>query len=811
MEKIKFYPLTIDYVNLGNSSYVRVFGRSVDGDRICVYDTSLKPYFYVIPRKGVNLSQLSEKVKAINTSDTNDRPVEIHSVEIVKKNMLAKEIELIKVECGITKDVSILKELIKEEIDVLEIVEHDIKFTQRFLIDKQISMLSLCEVEGEQIESYEDVDLVFRGEIKQISEELIKDPRILVFDIETYTKGDKYSDSEHDPIATIAFYSNYGFKKVITWKKVDLDYVEILNDEREMLLEFMRIIKIEEPDFLVGYYSDGFDLPYIKTRCDEHKIKLRLSLDGSNVRVVKGAESAINLIGFSHIDVIKFIRRIMVETLETESYDLSSVAKELIGDGKVEIDFDKIMEAWYNSGDIKKLCEYNLKDVELTLKVFLKILPNLYEIVKFVGAPIHEVCRSTFGQLAENYLLKNIHRFNEVILSRPNFESLDFRRYQSYEGGYVFEPSPGVYKDVCVVDFRSLYPSIIHAHNICPSTITKEKKNSFESPEINGEKYYFTKDHQGFVSELIKELIERRIKVKDELKKNKDQVLSARSYALKIISNSFYGYLGYPGARWYSIECATSIAAYARYYVKEVITKASKDFTVIYSDTDSCFLVLGNKTKNDVIKFVNKLNDELPGLMQIDIEGFYEKGIFVSKKGDGKGAKKKYALLDSRGELVIKGFESIRTDWSYLAREVQRKVIEMVLSDDNSKNTIKYLQKVVNEINNSEIEIHRMGIRTQLKKNLDEYRSIGPHVAVAKKLVARGVTVKTGSVIEYVITSGKGKIRDKAMFIDEAKNYDADYYINNQILPAVRKILEVLGFKEEDILTTSVQSRLGDF
>ena len=211
------------------------------------------------------------------------------------------------------------------------------------------------------------------------------------------------------------------------------------------------------------------------------------------------------------------------------------------------------------------------------------------------------------------------------------------------------------------------------------------------------------------------------------------------------------------------------------------------------------------------MKFVKKLNDELPGLMQIDIEGFYEKGIFVSKKGDGRGAKKKYALIDSKGELIIKGFESIRTDWSYLAREVQRKVIEMVLSDDNSKNVIKYLQKVVNGINNSEIEIHRMGIRTQLKKNLDEYRSIGPHVAVAKKLVARGVTVKTGSVIEYVITSGKGKIRDKAMFIDEAKNYDADYYINNQILPAVRKILEVLGFKEEDILTTSVQSRLGDF
>src|SRR3989344_6870702 len=102
MEKIKFYPLTIDYVNLGNSSYVRVFGRSVDGDRICVYDTSLKPYFYVIPKKGVNLSQLSEKVKAINTSDTNDRPVEIHSVKIVKKNMLAKEVEFIKVECGIT-------------------------------------------------------------------------------------------------------------------------------------------------------------------------------------------------------------------------------------------------------------------------------------------------------------------------------------------------------------------------------------------------------------------------------------------------------------------------------------------------------------------------------------------------------------------------------------------------------------------------------------------------------------------------------------------------------------------------------------
>ena len=310
---------------------------------------------------------------------------------------------------------------------------------------------------------------------------------------------------------------------------------------------------------------------------------------------------------------------------------------------------------------------------------------------------------------------------------------------------------------------------------------------------------------------MIKDLISRRNRIKEMIKQESSAALEARSYALKTVANSAYGMLAFFGARYYCRECAASITSWGREYIKQTIESAEEqDFNVIYSDTDSLAINLGEKTKDDAIIFLNQINRELPSLMELELEDFYPRGIFVSKKGEVQGAKKKYALIDNNDKVKIRGFETVRRDWSPIARKTQLKVLELILKEGNYKNALAYVRDVINKIKTKEIPVKKMIIETQLKVNLDSYKQIGPHVAVAKKLRERGIDVNAGSTISFIIDEGKGMIRDKAKPSEDCKSYDSEYYIWNQVIPSVEKIFEIFGVTREKIMLDE-QSSLGEF
>jgi len=135
---------------------------------------------------------------------------------------------------------------------------------------------------------------------------------------------------------------------------------------------------------------------------------------------------------------------------------------------------------------------------------------------------------------------------------------------------------------------------------------------------------------KGFISQVIEDIITRRLKIKELLKKEKDEkfeILDARQKGLKLMANSFYGYLGFYAARWYSLNSAQATTGYGRYYIKKVISKAeAENFKVIYSDTDSVFLTLEGKKKEDALEFVDVINKDMPGLMELEFDGFYPSG-----------------------------------------------------------------------------------------------------------------------------------------------------------------------------------------
>jgi len=455
--------------------------------------------------------------------------------------------------------------------------------------------------------------------------------------------------------------------------------------------------------------------------------------------------------------------------------------------------------------------KYNLQDTVLTVNLFNKIYTSLKEVVNFTNIPPFEICRMGFSQLVEGFIMKEAQIYNEMILPKPSKEQIGARKYVKAQGAFVFEPTPGLYKNVVVFDFRSLYPTIITSHNISLSTLNKKCKKKTYNP--SDKSIWFCQDKRGFLSVILENIIKKRFEYKDEAKKKTSPLLDARIYTLKILANSFYGYIGFYGSRWYSIECMESITAFGRYYIKKVIASANKKgFKVIYSDTDSIFIILQKRKLADAHTFVDSINKELPGLMALEFEDKYDTALFVSQKGKESGAKKRYALA-KKEKLKIIGFETVRRNVSVVTKETQRRILEIILQEQDNEKAFKFAKKVIKQIKDKKLPNEKLIIKTRLSRNIDQYDSIGPHVKVARDLVKKGRTISVGSIVEYIITDRSGIIREKAINAEDVKegNYDAEYYITHQIIPAIGKIFEIIGYTEEDLLSQPKQKSLGEF
>lgn len=202
-----------------------------------------------------------------------------------------------------------------------------------------------------------------------------------------------------------------------------------------------------------------------------------------------------------------------------------------------------------------------------------------------------------------------------------------------------------------------------------------------------------------------------------------------------------------------------------------------------------------------VNQFLKKANKKLPGMIELDLQGIYRRGIFIPRGAAPGTAKKRYALIDEKGVLTIRGLEKVRKDWSNAAKDTQEKVLNFVLKNEDVDGAVKYAKSVILKIKQKKIPLRDLAIYEQLTKPLHEYRQIGPHVAVARKIMERGRPISAGMVVIYAITKGKGSISERAEPIEDVtiEKIDDDYYINNQVVPAAMRVLQVLGVSEEQL------------
>jgi DNA polymerase I/DNA polymerase-2 len=824
--KFEFIPIDYDYFDFEGRNYIKIIGRDKSGKRVCVID-SCEVYFWAILKDKLNQKQIQkvkEKIEIINL-DLKGRQTKVEKVEVYDKKFLEEEVKALKISVTNYKDMHD----IAERLGMPEIEKrrgYDIGFISHYIIEKNFLPLNWYEIEGEilnnslefgGIDSSLNVDFCVKLKTLKEIEKKEFSPKVLAFDIETDEL--KIGSGE---ILMISFVSE-NFKKVITWKgrenKVNLPFVEYVKNEAELLEKFVEIIKKVSPDFLTGYFSDGFDLPYLKARAEKHNIRLDVGLDGSQPKFSRGIMTTGKINGIVHIDLLRFIQTAYSQYMQSETMSLNEVANELLGESKKN--FELKHSSKIKENEWEKYFEYNLQDSILTYNLFNKIWPDLSEFTKIMQEPVFNVSRNGMSANVEDYIIHNLNKFNEIPEKHPTYDEIGERKKrEKYEGAFVFTPTPGLYENLTIFDFTSMHASIMVTYNLSKATLLDEKeakkiKNYIESPEmeLNKEKkkFYFSKK-PGFFPSLLKEVVELRKKYKKELKEKPDAIKKARSNAFKLLANAYYGYMGFFGARYYSIEAAASTLAFVRKFNKWTMDKANEEgYKVIFGDTDSIGFLLGKKTKEEAKQFLKKLNSQLPGIMELELEDFYKRGIWVTKRTGEFGAKKKYALIDYKDKLKIRGFETVRRDWCMLARETQNKILKLILEEGNEKKALEYLKKIVKEVKERKIELKQMTVRTQLKKPIDEYKSITPHVIAAQKMAERKIPIDMGTVIEYYIAETKEKkklVREKVKLADEKGEYNIEYYLKNQLLPAVENILQVFGIDVNTLLEGKKQTTL---
>lgn len=608
---------------------------------------------------------------------------------------------------------------------------------------------------------------------------------VLSLDIETGANNNLlYSIAVH-------LFGNREEKKVFLVSEEDGNlpvHVFAFKDEKELLAEFIKWFNDADPDIIIGWHIIGFDLMFLESRFIELMIPFNIARGNGSVslRTRKPRGYFASITGRVVIDGPPALRS---SFYTFEDYRLETVAQELLAEGKtITPDQNKVeeIERLYRE-DKAALAEYNLKDAMLVTDIFRK--SGLIELSvrrsQLSGLLMDELGMMTLA--FDHFYLPKLHRAGYVA---PNVRDLDTSEHAA--GGYVMEPEPGIYDDVVVLDFRSLYPTIIQTFKIDPLSNLLSDVDSIET--LNGYKFSSTKH---FLPGFIDQLMNQRTIAK---RKNDKQL----SQAIKILMNSFYGVMGSFGCRFYHPSLPTAITGTGHRLLlgsKEYL--AQKQYDVIYGDTDSLFIKLkeeegknaekaGKNIANDLNNFWNEKIKKEYGLeshLEIEYEKYYRKFILTPVRGSEAGAKKRYAgLLSENGEekLEFVGMEFVRSDWTRLAKDFQVELYSRVFDNEEIE---EWIRGVVLKVKAGEYD-EKLVYRKRLRKDVEEYTKNVPQHVKAARLLPEAV-----GMVYYVITK-RGPIPV------ELKHTDIDYqhYIEKQLKPVADSVLVLLGTSFDSIV-----------
>jgi DNA polymerase-2 len=764
------------YRNEGGRPVVCLSGKLESGESFLLRDGRSEPHFWVRHEDSARAAQAGAKIR-----DPKRPLVTLHGEPVAR------------VDVARPQDTPPLR----DELHRLGIstFEADVRFAHRYLIDRGIR--ASLEIDGPSRPG-DGIDLVFEDpDVRPADWTPLL--RVLSIDIET--------DPSANRLLSVALVGS-GASDVLLLTPRGWDCppgAVACTTERELLQTLVRRVKELDPDVLTGWNFVDFDLTVLAKISERLGVPLPLGRGPAPITLRPSlsprATNEARMSGRLALDGIELVRGAF---LRFESYGLDAVAREVLGRAKTISGSDRageILEAFRS--DREKLVEYNRNDARLALDILEKL--QLVELA---------VERSRLTGLAPDRVAASVSAFDFLYLSelgRRGVVAPTVRPWTEEDGpgpelagGHVLEPVPGLWRNVLVFDFASLYPSVIRTFQIDPLGYLPSPAPE-DDPIVAPNGAAFRRE-PGILPRMLDELFPRRAAAKKSGN-------VAASQAIKILMNSFYGVLGTPVCRFASPPLANAITSFGR----EILlwSKAwfeEEGFRVLYGDTDSLFV----ESKLDDSEAAQALGAELaPRLdrdldrhiankwqveskLELEFETLYVRLLLPVTRGGTAGARKRYVGLErSDGEprLVFTGMEVVRRDWTELAKRVQRELYTRLFDD---RPVDDYLCRVVEELRSGGLD-DLLVYRKSLRKRLDSYTaSTPPHVAAARKMSS-----PPGRIVEYLMTSnGPEPAAERQSALDR------EHYVQKQVRAVADPVLTLLGLEFDRIVGDDRQLEL---
>lgn len=863
---------------VGPVPIVQMYGVTMEGNSVLCHIHGFVPYFYVPAPSGFQQSYCSvfrdclDKAVLGDMRSNKDVTQAVLAVDCETKESIYgyhsnRKIPFLRITMALPKLVAPAKRILETGFKCADLPERgystyesNIDYEVRFMVDTSVvgcnwielpagkyrvrspSMGGSGKSEAQPVSHCQiEVDVAYDEFISHSPEgewSKVAPVRILSFDIECAGRKGVFPEPEKDSVIQIAnMVINQGdndpfIRNVFTLNScapIVGSHVLSYKREQDMLQAWSDFVKKVDPDIITGYNVVNFDLPYLLNRAAALKVQSfsflgRVRDEKSTISNTvfqsraygKRENKVINISGRVQFDLLHALLR----DYKLRSYTLNYVSFYFLQEQKEDVQHNIITDLQNgNDQTRRRLAIYCMKDAILPLRLLEKLmcLINYMEMARVTGVPLsYLLSRGQQIKVVSQLLRKS--KEQDLLLPAHKAEAGD-----EYTGATVIEPSKGYYDiPIATLDFSSLYPSIMMAHNLCYTSLLHHSDLANLKPDEfiktpSGDYFVKASLRKGLLPEILEHLLSARKKAKEDLKKETDpfrkKVLDGRQLALKLSANSVYGFTGAQVGKLPCLPISQSVTAFGRMMIERTKELVEEKYTVdngyktnaqvIYGDTDSVMVKFGVDSVAESMELGKEAAGYVSGHfikpIKLEFEKVYFPYLLISKK---RYAGLYFTKADKHDKMDCKGIETVRRDNCPLVANLINSCLQKILIERDPMGAVDYTKQVISDLLCNRIDISQLVITKELTKTGDEYAGKQAHSELAERMRKRdaGSAPKLGDRVPYVIIAGaKGekayeKAEDPIYVLENNIPIDTKYYLENQLSNPLLRIFEpILG------------------
>uniref|UniRef100_A0A3B4AS68 DNA polymerase n=1 Tax=Periophthalmus magnuspinnatus TaxID=409849 RepID=A0A3B4AS68_9GOBI len=825
----------------GKVPIIRMFGVTDSGNSVCCHIHGFAPYFYVPAPVGFKSDYLGEFQRELNSvvlkdmrSNKDNISVTVLAVDITRKESMygyhgKRILDFLKITMAMPRLIAPAKRLLEQgfkfgpfPLQSYQSYEANIDFEIRFMVDcdvvgccwielpKNTFRVSLCQYE---------VDVGWNDMISHQAEgdwQRIAPLRVLSFDIECAGRKGIFPEADKDPVIQIA---------------------SMVQRQGETEPFIRTVFTLQSCASIVGSQILCFtqERQLLQVFFFAYRIKSVLKdLNFQSKQMGRRENKTINMEGRVQFDLLQ----VLLRDYKLRSYTLNAVSYHFLQEQKEDVQHSIITDLQNgNEQTRRRLAVYCLKDAYLPLRLLQKLMCviNYMEMARVTGVPLTYLLSRGQQIKVVSQLLRQAMK-QDLVMPVVKTEG-----GEDYTGATVIEPEKGYYSlPIATLDFSSLYPSIMMAHNLCYTTLLQRgsvEKLGLSSDDFiktpTGDMFVKSSVRKGLLPEILENLLSARKRAKAELKKETDpfkkQVLDGRQLALKISANSVYGFTGAQVGKLPCLEISQSVTGFGRQMIEQTKQLVESKYTiangyeadakVIYGDTDSVMVKLGVATVREAMDIGKEaaewVSSHFTQPIKLEFEKVYFPYLLINKK--------RYAGLyfsssaDTHDKMDCKGIETVRRDNCPLVANLINTCLQKILIDRDPQGAVDHAKEVISDLLCNRIDISQLVITKELTRTAQEYAGKQAHVELAERMRKRdaGSAPNLGDRVPYVIIkAAKGaaaytKSEDPIYVLENNIPIDTQYYLDQQLSKPLLRIFEpILGeTKAESVLLKGDHTR----